>query len=116
MALKIRNFDIISFVILFSIGIDVSFINLDQSNEMLTIFRYLKPLAAILDAILKITDFQKSDFGKLLVCHSACLKDTDSVKKSLVAICLRSNPIFTGLYIAFSIRERYIPDCMCLAP
>ena len=60
---------------------------------------YFKDVLAILDAILKITPFQWSDFGKLLVCYSGHLILQKTVEKPFVTIFLGSNHILTRLFM-----------------
>ena len=60
-------------------------------------FYWDKMLTDIVDAILKMTPFPKSDLGRLLVCHLTWQILPKSVKKPFVSIFLRFNLRLTRL-------------------
>ena len=66
-------------------GVDTKITTLRQTMTDLLPF---KCTAAILDAILKITPFRKSDFLRFLVCYSGHQVLPKTVEKPFVAICL----------------------------
>jgi len=47
---------------------------------------HVHEMAAILDAILDLTAFRYSDFGRFLVCYSPPQTVSETVKKSFLAI------------------------------
>jgi len=51
--------------------------------------------AAILDAILKMTLFRKSDSTRFLVCYLACLKVPKTIEKPFVSIFLGFGGFFS---------------------
>jgi len=58
-------------------------------------------LAAMLDAILDLTAFRYSDFGRFLVCYSPPETVPETVKKRFLAIFWGFNLISTRLHVLF---------------
>jgi len=55
-------------------------------------------LAAMLDAILDLTAFRYSDFGRFLVCYSPPETVPETVKKPFLVIFVGFGPILSYIY------------------